>query len=322
MDERDLLTLQFTEGLSASARRFLAEKLDGSGDLERAGWPTLLRPFCRLDDRSLELRLDRAQADADFVMTQARRQGITLLPCNSPAYPPRLRQIADYPLMLYARGSLEALRAERAVAVIGSREPTSLGFQQGKAYARLLAELGYTVVSGLARGCDTAGHIGCLEGGGRTVAVLPGELEQIYPRSNRGLAARILENGGCLASEYAPGERSRLPGERKQAPPGRFFVERDRIQSGLSLGLLVVETYTTGGTLHTVNFARRQGGRVIACIDPRATGGPDYPDEESVQGNLKLISEGVALPVGRADSLERFLDYLETGPPDELFPRA
>lgn len=319
MDERDLLILQFMEGLSASARRFLAEKLDASDDLARAGWATLLRPFCRLDDRSLELRLARAEAAADTVLDLAERQGLALLPCNSPAYPPRLRQIADYPLMLYARGALDALRADQSVAVIGTREPTGLGFQQGKAYARLLAELGYTVVSGLARGCDTAGHIGCLDGGGATVAVLPCELEYIYPRSNRALAERILENGGCLVTEYAPGEYSRLPGERKQAPPGRFFVERDRIQSALGRGLLVIETHTTGGTLHTVNFARRQGGRVVACIDPREVGGADYPYEASVQGNLKLIKEGVALPVGRADSLERFLDCLETGPPGELF---
>lgn len=321
MDKHDILTLQFLEGLNDEARRYLAGHFSAESPGDAREWREIVRPFSRLNDRSLGRRLDRARQTADTVLRLAREQELALLPCNAPNYPPRLRQIKDYPLMLYARGEISALRAEQAVAVIGTRQPTDFGFQQGVAYARLLAELGFTIVSGLAWGCDTAAHRGCLDAGGATVAALPCELEDVYPRSNRPLAARIAENGGCLVSEYAPGRLSRQPDERRQAPPARFFVQRDRIQSALSLGLLVIETRTTGGTLHTVNFARQQGGRVVACLDPRGPGLPEYPCEEAVQGNIKLIQEGVALPVYRAESLEQFLDFLEKGPPGELFAR-
>ncbi|MCH8275856.1 MAG: DNA-processing protein DprA, partial [Armatimonadetes bacterium] len=157
------------------------------------------------------------------------------------------------------------------------------------------AEAGFAIVSGLAHGCDTYGHEGCLEGHGVAVGVLAHGLDRVYPAANRDLAERLLESGGCLVSEYPVGVR----------PMRAAFAERDRIQSGLSDGVLVIETDVKGGTMHTVRFSRDQG-RPLACID--------HPEkwlgEEKTMGNQKLIKDGWATPIPDGDALARFLDYI------------
>lgn len=222
-------------------------------------------------------------------------------------YPERLRDIPDPPAVLFVKGSMEALRVDRAIAVIGTREPTSYGARVARKSAAAAARAGFVIVSGLAHGCDTFGHEGCLDADGLGVAVLAHGLDRIYPAANRGLAERLLEAGGCLVSEYPIGF----------TPMRTAFAERDRIQSGLSDGVLVIETDVKGGTMHTVRFAGEQH-RQLACIE--------HPEqllgEDKTKGNQMLIAEGRALPIPDGAALDRFLADLhpEGAPEPPLIP--
>lgn len=158
---------------------------------------------------------------------------------------PDCLSFSDYPVLLYYQGDLEVLNDRKRAAVIGSRTPSPLGsdfaFQAGK----ILAENKFVVISGLAVGSDYYGHTGCLEAGGKTVAFLPSGLMQLYPASNRGLAERICDQGGCLISEYS---------HHETAQPYRF-IERDRLQSSSSQFLIVSNFAPGSGTIHTLDYA-------------------------------------------------------------------
>jgi DNA processing protein len=168
-----------------------------------------------------------------------------------------------------------------------------------------MAERGWCVVSGLAEGCDTEGHEGCLAAGGKTIAALAHGFGRIYPAKNKQLAERILESGGALITEYPPG-----------TPPTRSsFIERDRLQSGLSLGIVVVETDIKGGTMHTVRHARDQGRGIAAISHP-----PEFVKEAKAQGNQQLIKDLIARPLANRDDLFRFAQEIsrpsvEANPP-------
>lgn len=153
----------------------------------------------------------------------------------------------DAPLILYYLGSRDCLDQRQRVAIIGSRRPTKAGYEFAFSMGRTLARQKAVIVSGLAVGCDSAGHRGCLSVNGQTIAFLPSGLLSIYPFENRYLAEEILEKKGCLLSEY--------PLDR---PPKPFhFIERDRLQAGVS-DYLVVSTFSkTGGSLHTLKYAKQ-----------------------------------------------------------------
>lgn len=192
-------------------------------------------------------------------------------------YPARLRSIPDPPVMLYVRGSTSALHFALSVAVVGTRNPTGFGLEVARRIGRGVSEEGASVVSGLAQGCDTAAHWGCLEAKGVGVAVLAHGLEMVYPTTNRNLADALILGGGCLVSEHPVGTK----------PTPWAFASRDRLQSGLSDGVLVVETPIKDGTIHTVNFARKQE-RVLGCVRHPES----YRDDPKIKGNLKIIQEG------------------------------
>jgi DNA processing protein len=233
---------------------------------------------------------------AQRTIADCHRTGVAILGGANPL-PELLTKIPTPPLLLYVLGNRLAL-FEKSIAVIGTREPTEFGKKSAHRVAKVLAESKWTVTSGLAEGCDTQGHEGCLEGGGATVAVLAHGFGRIYPASNKGLASRILESGGCLVTEYPPG-----------MPPTRSaFIERDRLQSGLSLGIIVVETDVQGGTMHTVGHAKAQK-RGIATISHPA----HLLTEPKIQGNQMLIREGIATPLTDRADLLLFADSLVSG---------
>lgn len=183
---------------------------------------------------------------------QAARAGIRPVPLHDPAYPALLRCIADPPPVVWTRGALEAL-TPRAVAVVGSRAASPYALQVGERLAAELAGRGIVVVSGLARGVDSAAHRGCLAAGGRTVAVLGSGLDRIYPAEHVPLADAIAEQGLLLA-ELAPG-----------APPlPEHFPLRNRIISGIALATVVVEASERSGSLITARCALEQGRDVMA----------------------------------------------------------
>lgn len=195
-------------------------------------------------------------------------QDINIIDRLDSQFPRTLRSIPNAPIILFYKGNYDAVLNENSIAIVGSRkakeEGLKLSYDMGKCFGRE----GYTVVSGLAIGCDEYAHKGCLDAKGKTVAVLPGGLDSIYPIKNRELAEDIVNNGGCLISEYPVGISSFK----------NNFIERDRIQSGLSSATLVIEAELSSGTMHTVEFARNQE-RIIACCNVKAS------------GNKKLIEE-------------------------------
>jgi DNA processing protein len=159
---------------------------------------------------------------------------------GDPQYPKLLESIAAPPIILNVLGNLDGLLTKPGVAVIGTRQPSSFGRQIGERIGYRLGESGINVISGLAIGCDTAGHTGCLQANGMTTAIVAHGLDTVYPKENKPLFQSILENNGCIVSEYMVKTRS-LP---------TFFVERDRIQAGLSVATFVIETDVKGGTMH------------------------------------------------------------------------
>jgi len=219
----------------------------------------------------------RAEAEAEIAA--ARRVGAVMLCLGDPRYPAALADISDAPPVLWCRGEL-ALLARPAVALVGARNASSLGVRTARMLAAALGEAGFTVVSGLARGIDAAAHEAALAGG--TVAVLAGGVDVIYPPENAPLAARIAAEG-LLLSEQPIG----------LAPQARHFPRRNRIVSGLALGVVVVEGATRSGSLITAGDALEQGREVMAV--------PGHPFDARAGGCNALIRDGATLVRSAAD---------------------
>jgi DNA processing protein len=250
--------------------------------------------FSRADKARLsESELTSAWDRTEEQLEKGSAAGVQAFSYHDEEYPSRLRTIPDPPAVLFVRGNSKSLCTSKSLAVVGTREPTPFGVKVARKSAQTAAEAGFTIVSGLAHGCDTYGHEGCLEGRGVGVAVMAHGLDRVYPAANRKLAEQLVEHGGCLVSEYPLGV----------TPFRAAFAERDRIQSGLSDGVLVIETDVKGGTMHTVRFSRDQK-RPLACIvHPEK-----WQHEEKTKGNQQLIRDGWASPIPDGDALMLFLN--------------
>ena len=215
------------------------------------------------------------------------------------AYPDRLNFIKDPPAVLYVKGNSESIYERVLVAIVGTREPTQHGQKAAMALGTRAANDRIPVVSGLALGCDTFGHQGCVESQGTAIAVMAHGLDHIYPKANRGLAQEILETGGALVSEHPPGVR----------PTRWFFASRDRLQSALSDIVIVIETGLKGGTQHTIRAALEQR-KVLACVTPVEP----FLKHDKVQGTLKLLRAGQAQPVRESGHLSELVRKFLEGP--------
>ena len=204
---------------------------------------------------------------------------------DDPRYPAVLAALTDAPPLLWVRGDVAAL-SRPGVAVAGARAASSLGTRMARRLAIDLAERGFSIVSGLARGIDAAAHTGALEAGGRTVAVLAGGVDSIYPAEHSDLAVRIAAEGGALVSEAPMGRAAR----------SADFPKRNRIVTGLSLGAVVVEAALRSGSLVTARLAAEQGREVMAV--------PGHPLEARAAGPNALIREGATLVTSAADVIE------------------
>jgi len=215
----------------------------------------------------------------------AREHGIEILPSTSPSYPPALRALYDHPIVLYRRGDVRDSDA-LAVGIVGSRECTEYGRRQAARFARGLAALRVTVVSGLARGIDTAAHRGALrEREGRTFAVLGSGLLRVYPPENARLLDEICGRGAAF-SEFP----------LLRGPETAHFPRRNRLISGLSLGVLVVEAAERSGALITADWALEQG-RDVFCV-------PGPVESPLSRGCHRLIQQGAKLAEDPLDILE------------------
>lgn len=237
----------------------------------------------QLQEKGLAL-LRHALADEARLLGGLAKKKMALVLREDAQYPPLLRQIAHPPHLLYVYGETD-LTDRFPVAVVGTRRASTYGLTHTREIAAELAQTGVCVVSGLALGIDAAAHTGALDGGGRTVAVLGSALDKPYPQENEPLMRRILESGGSVVSEYAPG-----------TPPSRYsFLQRNRIIAGMCLGTLVTEGPRRSGALNTATRTLENGREVFAL--------PGNVDNPGAQLPNMLISEGARLVTGAADIL-------------------
>lgn len=277
--------LRLTESVGpGAARRLLA--MAGSAEavfqlpaaaLDQGLPPKQRGAFNQPPEHLAEL-IDKAQA-------WLAQPGHALMALGDPDYPPQLLATADPPLLLWLQGRRELL-ATPSLAVVGSRNPTAQGGDNARAFAEALARAGYTIVSGLALGVDAAAHEGAIDAGGATIAIVGTGLDQVYPRRNAGLAARLLAAGGLILSEYSLGTPV-LPAN---------FPRRNRLIAGLSQGCLVVEAAVQSGSLITARLAVEAGREVFAI--------PGSIHSPQARGCHALIRQGAKLVESAQDVLE------------------
>lgn len=220
-----------------------------------------LRQIRRMGARQLIDRLNACEAQVVFR--------------EDAGYPALLREIPDPPHALFVRGT--PMANEKSVAIVGSRRDTRYGRTQAYQIARDLAAAGITVVSGLARGIDTAAHEGALAGGGRTVAVMGNGIDTIYPEENKDLAKRIIDHGGAVLTEFPFGSE----------PLAYHFPIRNRIISGISAAILLIEGHARSGTMITAGYAAEQGREVFAL--------PGQVDAPGSAAPLALLRDGAGI---------------------------
>ncbi|MDD6578468.1 MAG: DNA-processing protein DprA [Lachnospiraceae bacterium] len=284
--------------LSTPVKKALASRLKGARNVYRAD-PMQLASANLLSEKELDdlIELQKESRPEDLAM-ELEKEEISFVSVEERTYPKRLREVIDHPYGLYYRGRLVNPEA-RAASIVGARRCSAYGYSTAKEIGYLLGRTGFTVVSGMARGIDSAGQEGCLEAGGRTVAVLGSGVDVIYPPENKNLYQRILEQG-CVLSEFAPGT----------PPIGKHFPQRNRIISGLSDHVIVVEARIRSGSLITAQMACQQNRNLLVV--------PGRINDPMSQGTNHLIEMGATI----IPSEERLIEKLseEAGMPLHLLP--
>lgn len=294
---RDDLTtwvaLKSVEGVGSVAFRNLLAVYGSPRRVFEAALPELEQAAGLNHKTARNIKDFRGWEQARAELARADREGVSIVTCEDPAYPERLRRIYDPPPLLYIKGSLDA--ADIPVAVVGSRNASPYGRYVTEKLCRELAQRGATVVSGLARGIDTCAHRGALAARGRTIAVMGCGIDVIYPPENRKLHGEIASNG-AVVTEFAFGTEPDRP----------HFPARNRIISGLSLGVLIVEAGEKSGSLITARCALEQNREVFAV--------PGSIDLPGSRGTNRLLRQGAKLVESAEDILEEILPQLERPP--------
>lgn len=229
-----------------------------------------------------------AYEKANKIAHLSKEQNIKSIDILNKNFPQKLKHIENPPQILFYKGNYNAVINENTVAIIGSRKSYKESEKNAYEISKQLSKEKYSIISGLAIGCDTYAHKGCLDSKGMTVGVLSNGLDRIYPAQNRELAENIIENNGCLLSEYPIGFSSFK----------KNFIERDRIQSGLSLGTIVIQASIKSGTMHTANFTLQQN-RALFCFDI----------DES--GNKFLLENNKAISIKGKEDIDKIRYELE-----------
>jgi len=226
--------------------------------------------------------IESSKRKAQHILDLVAFHKMSVICVEDKSYPFNLRRADDCPPILYVKGDMSSLNNPLAIAVVGTREPTPDGVEMAKRITSKFSNYGFIIVSGLALGIDSYAHSAAIESGAKTIAVMGTNLEdnEIYPRKNFNLAKQIISSGGCWISELAPGEKA----ERNN------FALRDRIQSGLSLAVLAIQSDIKGGTMHTVRYAKEQGRAVLSPI-------PKDKFQSQSKGINMLLDEGTALGI-------------------------
>lgn len=235
---------------------------------------------------------------AEEIVKQHYNLGIKIISYFDEIYPESFRKTLNEqgtkrkpPIILFCKGNISLLGTP-CITMIGSRSCTAHAFRTGEKLAENFAKKGFTIVSGLAAGCDTSAHIGALKSYGKTIAILAHGLDRVYPAKNRNLLEEILKNDGLLISEYPIGQK----------PSPYKFVERDRLQASLSIATIVIQSGIHGGSMHAANAAYNSHKLLFAV---------KYDDEETLHhentsGNIELIKKG-ASPISINDNFDNIV---------------
>jgi DNA processing protein len=296
MDQRNAyIVLNMIEGLGPVGVRRLIDTLGSPKAILEADREALMEARGVGEKVALKIIAQRDSIDAAEEVDRAAEIGAHIITPVDDEYPEALKAIHDPPLALYVRGRILPGDA-KAIGIVGSRSTSHYGLSAADRLAYQLGQIGFTVVSGLARGTDTAAHSGALKSGGRTIAILGGALDCLYPPENAGLADRIAKNG-AVVSEYPMGRQA----------DRMTFPYRNRIISGLSMGVLLTESAVKGGSMHTAEAAMEQGRTVFAL--------PGRIDTPGARGPHMLIKNGAKL-VERIDDILEEYEFLIS--PSEL----
>ncbi len=294
-DREAYIVLNMIEGLGPVSVRRLIDALGSPKAILEADREALMQARGVGEKLALKIITQRDGIDVEEEIKKASDVGARIITPLDDEYPDALKTIHDPPLALYVRGRFLPEDA-KALGIVGSRSTSHYGLSAADRLAYQLGHVGFTVVSGLARGTDTAAHSGALKSGGRTIAVLGGAIDCLYPPENEELANRIAKQGAVI-SEYSMGRQA----------DRMTFPYRNRIISGLSMGVLLIESAVKGGSMHTTDAAMEQGRTVFAL--------PGRIDSPGARGPHKLIKNGAKLVERLEDILEEY-EFLI--PPSEL----
>lgn len=281
---RTLIALSIIPGLGTRRVRSLLKETDDVAGIFKLS-KAQLRSVEGIGEASiLSILSFDAWESVDEIIERTQKSGSQIITLADDEYPALLKQIYDPPVLFWIKGNPEAL-SEKGVAVIGTRNPTSYGKKMAEKFSTELAQEGLCIFSGLAYGIDTIAHKSALEVGGKTVAVLGSGIDNLYPKSNAGIANQIVKSGGAVITEFPMGTN----------PDAGNFPIRNRIVSGLSLGVLVIESGIQGGSMITADLALDQNREVFAI--------PQTLENPSGSGCNYLIKKGTAKLVQTIDDI-------------------
>ena len=245
-----------------------------------------------INQRIIEQLLNRAaRSDLDDKLYALTAQGIDVISEDDPRYPPLIREIADPPPVLFMRGAAPSCSNDKFIAVVGTRKPSAYGISATKRIVADLAGYGFTVVSGMAAGIDAAAHRTAIESGVKTIAILGSGVDRAYPASNKKLMEDIIRSG-AVYSEYPPGI----------TPYQQNFPRRNRLISGMSIGIIVVEAGERSGALITAGYAGEQGRDVFAV--------PGNISSPMSKGSNALLRDGAFIAISAEDIVNNLNKYI------------
>ncbi len=281
-----LVSLNLIGEIGGIRLKRLLEFFDKPQDILKASCEKLMG-VCNIGQKIAAKINSIKKEDLNKELDLAKKLGLKIITQDDPEYPLNLKDIYDPPIALYVKGKLEE-RDKFSIGIVGSRRASIYGLMNAQRFAFQLSAKGWTIVSGMARGIDTYSHRGVLKQGGRTLAVMGSGFNHIYPPENRGLSEEISKNGAVI-SEFPI----------NALPEKQNFPQRNRLISGLSLGVLVAEAAKNSGALITADFALEQGREVFAM--------PGKVDSNTSFGANNLIKQGAKLVSCVDDILEEFI---------------
>jgi len=298
---RFILFLQNVDGIGDSSIRklILSNQFNGLNleSLDQAlVWIKEHLSFFSKKEPILHLTIEdmkRANLKRKQIEDKSSALGIKYISYFDENYPRRVKdslmnKTPDFPIILYYLGDISILNSDKTCSIIGTREPSSKAISIGLELSKHMTKLDYVVISGLAEGCDTLGHKGCLEENGKTVAIVGTGLDVVFPKSNETLFKQIINNGGLAISEYPVGFNG----------AAYSFVQRDRLQASFSDVIIPIQTSVKGGTMHAAKAAVEKYGRKLYVVSPNLI------DDGDCSGNKYLIKEYFAKEITSIEELK------------------